>query len=203
MMSTNSTPQASTTRFNTAPATEFWSQFEEQLLDGRFPLQKHVGGFQSGAIFLSELGGGEQQRVAVKLVSAAASDAQWLGSSWRIAHSLQHPNLVRVYATAQASLGGLRVVYAVTDYAEESLDGILEERCLTESEALELLVASAHALGFLHIKGLLPGLLEPSSIVAVGDAVKLACDGKVFVECLASQSPAFGSAFEIRLQDLG
>ncbi|MGA7415146.1 MAG: hypothetical protein WBW33_32040 [Bryobacteraceae bacterium] len=175
-MPTNSTPQTSAARFSAAPATQYWSQFEEQLLDGRFPLNKHVGRFQSGAIFLSELEGGEHQRVTVKLVSAASSDAQWLGSSWRIAHGLQHPNVVRVYATGQTSLGGLRVVYAVTDYVDESLDCVLEERSLTESEARELLEASARALGLLHGKGLLQGSLEPSAIVAVGDAIKLISD---------------------------
>ncbi len=178
MMPTNSTStqQASSTRFNTPPVTEYWSQFEEQLLDGRFPLNKYAGSFQSGALFLSELDGREERRVVVKLVSAAASDAQVLAASWSLAHSLQHPNVARVYATAQASLGGLRVVYAVTDYAEESLDSILKERCLIESEARELLEASAQALGFLQSKGLLQGSLEPSAIVAVGDSIKLVSD---------------------------
>jgi eukaryotic-like serine/threonine-protein kinase len=178
MMPTNSTStqQASNTRLNTPPVTDYWRQFEEQLLDGRFPLNKYAGSFQSGALFLSELDGREQQRVVVKLVSAAASDAQALAASWSIAHSLQHPNIVRVYAAAQGSLGGLRVVYAVSDYAEESLDSILEERCLTESEARELLEASARALGFLHSKGLLQGSLEPSAIVAVGEAIMLVSD---------------------------
>jgi hypothetical protein len=178
MMSTNSTSTqlASNTPFNTAPITEFWSQFEGQLLDGRFPLNKYKGSFRSGALFLSELDGGGQQRVAVKLVSAVASDAQLLASSWMIAHRLQHPNVVRVYATAVASLGGLRVVYAVADYAEESLDCVLEERSLTESEARELLESSVHALDFLHGKGLLQGSLEPAAIVSVGEAIKLVSD---------------------------
>ncbi len=178
MMPTNptSTQQASSTRFNAAPVSDFWSQFEQQLLAGQFPLNKYAGSFHSGAIFLSELDSREGQRVAVKLVSAAASDAQELAASWTIAYSLQHPNVVRVYATGQASLGGLRVLYAVTDYAEESLDSILEERCLSEGEARELLDAFAHALGFLHSKGLLHGSLEPSAIVAVGNAIKLVSD---------------------------
>lgn len=178
MMPTNSTSteQTSSTRFNAAPVSDFWSQFEEQMLAGQFPLNKYAGSFHSGAIFLSELDSHEHQRVAVKLVSAAASDALWLAASWSIAHGLQHPNVVRVYATGQASLGGLRVVYAVTDYAEESLDSIVGERCLSESEARELLEASAQALGFLHSKGLLQGSLEPSAIVAVGDAIKLVSD---------------------------
>ncbi len=178
MMPTNSTStqQASSTRVNTPPATEFWVQFEEQLLDGRFPLNKYAGSFQSGAVFLSELGGQEEPRVVVKLVSAAASDAQALASSWSIAHTLQHHNLVRVYATGQASVGGLRVVYAVTDHADEGLDSIIQLRSLSESEARELLESSAHAVDFLQGRGLLHGSLEPSAIVAVGDAIKLTTD---------------------------
>src|SRR5271165_2997952 len=176
MMPTNSAPQASSSRLSAAPETEFWSQFEEQLLDGRFPLRKFVSGFQTGATFLSQLDGPEQQRVAVKVVSAAARDAQWLSLSWGLAQRLQHPNVVRVYATAQASLGGLRVVYAVTDYADESLECILEERSLTESEGRELLLTCSHALHFLHRKGLIHGSLEPSAIVAVGEAIKLLSD---------------------------
>ena len=178
MMPTNSTSthQASSTRVNTPPATEFWVQFEEQLLDGRFPLNKYAGSFQSGAVFLSELGGQEEPRVVVKLVSAAAGDAQALASSWSIAHTLHHPNLVRVYATGQASVGGLRMVYAVTDHADEGLDSIIQLRSLSESEARELLESSAHAVDFLQGRGLLHGSLEPSAIVAVGDAIKLETD---------------------------
>jgi len=175
-MSVNSTAQASIGGASAEPAKEFWGQFDGQLLDGRFPLQKYLGGFQTGAIFHSRLDGQGQQRVAVKLVSAAASDAQWLSSSWSLAQTLNHPNLVRVYATAQASLGGLRVVYAVTDDADETLESILEERSLTEAEARELLLTSASALSFLHGNGLLQSSLNPWSIVSVGESIKLLSD---------------------------
>lgn len=173
-MARNSSP-ASVSVVNTPAPGEFWIQFEEQTLDGRFSLLKFIDAFQTGAVFLSRLEG-QQQFVAVKMVSMAVTDAQYLGLSWKIAEQLQHPNLVRVYATGQASLGGLRVVYAVTDYWDESLDRILAERSLTPQEARDLMLNGAHALDFLHGKGLLQACLGPSAVVAVGDAIKLSSD---------------------------
>src|SRR5664279_3546817 len=98
-MASKSSP-ASVSEVNIPAPGEFWIQFEEQTLDGRFPLLKFVDAFQTGAVFLSRLEG-QQQYVAVKMVSAAKPDAQYLGLSWKIAEALQHPNVVRVYATGQ------------------------------------------------------------------------------------------------------
>jgi hypothetical protein len=155
---------------------EFWRQFEQELLDGQFRLSKYWGTSENCAIFLSRLSGDEQQRVTVKIMAAAGPQAQHFVSSWNLAKGLQNPNLVHVYESASTTLGGLRVVYAVMDYAEETLEHILEERCLTEAEARELLLCSAQALCYLHSHGIVLAHMVPSALVAVENSTKLSVD---------------------------
>ncbi|MGI8745330.1 MAG: serine/threonine protein kinase [Bryobacteraceae bacterium] len=154
---------------------EFWNQFEGQLLDGQFKLSKYSGAEGASAIFLSELPG-QDQFVVVKIIRSASLQAQRLTHSWKIAKDLQHPNLIRAYATATADLDGLRVLYAVLDSPDASLADVIQERCLSEEEGRELLAGCAEALNYLHQKGLIHTRVRPANIVAIDEATKLSTD---------------------------
>jgi len=154
---------------------EFWQQFEGQLLDGQFKLNKYLGLDGACAIYLSELPG-QDRFVAVKIVRSASLQAQRLFSSWKHAKELQHPNLVSVYATAAADLDGFRIIYAVTDFPDATLKSVIQERCLTEEEGREFLLNCAEALQYLHQKGFIHTYVRPDSIVAVDVTTKLSSD---------------------------
>jgi len=155
---------------------EFWRQFENELLARQFRLDKYAGPYESGAIFRARTSGTPQREVEVKVVAATSRRAKRRASSWKLATELRHPNLLQVYETGSATLGGLRVVYAVMDRADDTLDKLLQERCLTQPEARELLLSSAQALSFLHARGIVHTRLEPREIIALDNLTKLSVD---------------------------
>ena len=63
----------------------------------------------------------------VKVVAATSRRATRRAASWRLAQELQHPNLIQVYGSGSAIMAGLRVVYAVMDYGDVTLERILRE----------------------------------------------------------------------------
>lgn len=154
---------------------EFWSQFEGQLLDGQFKLDKYAGQDGTCAVFLSALSG-QDQFVAVKILRAASIEAEKLHWSWKSAKDLQHPNLIRVYATGAADLDGLRIVYGATEYPDATLASAIRERGLIEEEAREILLNCAGALQYLHQKGFVHRYIRPSGIVAVDSNTKVSSD---------------------------
>lgn len=153
----------------------FWKQFEGQLLEGQFRLQNYLGVGDTGATFLGQLEGREDP-VLVKIVRSGSIGWERLSESWLLAKDLQHPNLVRVYASALGNLDGLRVAYAVTDYPDAKLTSVLQERPLTEEEARELLLNCSEALHYVHQKGFAHTHVQPADVVSVNEVIKLSSD---------------------------
>jgi TonB family protein len=67
--------------------------------------------------------------------------------------------------------------FAVIEYCEESLAGVLRQRPLTAAEAREMLVPALDAMKYLHAQGILHRQIKPTNIMAVGDQLKLSTDG--------------------------
>jgi TonB family protein len=70
----------------------------------------------------------------------------------------------------------LPYLYAVMDYADQTLAQLLLHRALTDDEAREMLLPTLDALTFLHGRNLVQGQLKPANILVVGDQLKLASD---------------------------
>jgi TonB family protein len=66
--------------------------------------------------------------------------------------------------------------FAVMEYCDESLAGVLRQRALTVSEARQLLAPTLDALKYLHAQGIVHGQISPVNILARGDQLKLAVD---------------------------
>jgi TonB family protein len=158
-------------------------------IDGRFPLIAWLGGSDSNAVFLTEIGGPNQpqtsthepwptelQKAAIRLVPASAKAEDRL-AIWNAAASLSHPNLVRIFRTDRAEIDEVPVIYLITELAEENLGQILPERTLTTDETRDMLAPILDALSYLHEKGLVHGHLRPSNILVVENEVKLSSDG--------------------------
>jgi TonB family protein len=92
------------------------------------------------------------------------------------AADLSHPHLIRIFETGIYQFDGVHHLYAVMEYADQTLAQLLQSRALTEDEALEMLPPLLGALAFLHGKGLVQGNLKPTNILAVDDELKLATD---------------------------
>jgi len=147
-----------------------------QVIDGRFNLLQWLGGSESSGVFLTELHGPGSRKAAIKLVPADAANAEARIAGWAMAMALSHPHLMRLLQYGRCQIGGARLLYAVTEYAEEVLSQILPQRALTPAEAREMLDPVLGALSYLHAKGYVHGSLNPSNIMAVDDQLKLSCD---------------------------
>ncbi len=158
--------------------SESWKQWEGRTVDGRFPLQRYLGGSDHSAVFLTvtQPSGGDSEKAAIKLIPADAVDAKQQFSRWKAASELAHPNLIRIFEAGRGELDGTELLYVVMEYAEEDLSQILPERALTADEARGMLPPILRALQFVHDKELVHGHIQPSNILAVGDEVKLSSD---------------------------
>ena len=76
----------------------------------------------------------------------------------------------------RAELAGEIVVFAVFEYADDTLASALAQSPLSEAEAREVLDASVAALGYLQAQGLAHPSLAPDHVLAVGEAIMLSTD---------------------------
>lgn len=158
------------------PMTETWRQWQGQTVEGEFPLREYLGGSAHAAVFLTDSGREEPQTAAIKLI-AESSDAERQVESWRLARTLSHPNLLRIFRFGRCQISDQKLLYVVMERADEALSQIIPQRALSESEATEMLKPALDALAHLHEKGLLHGRVKPSNILAQGDQLKLSTDG--------------------------
>lgn len=153
---------------------DFASQWQGQIVDGRFPLEQYVGGSDRDAVFSTRLENGA--KVAIKLVRAAACDPAAQIAAWKSATKLSHPHLIRVFACGRSWIGGNDLLFVVTEFADENLGQVLPHRALTTTEAEVMLRASTSALEYLHGQGLVHGHIRPANVMAINEQVKLTSD---------------------------
>jgi len=152
-----------------------WQQWDGRIVNGRFPLRQYLGGSEHSAVYLTEI---EGARAAIKLIPADAPNAQAQAASWRLAGQLSHPNLARILEAGLWHADDQQdMQFAIIEYCEESLAGVLRQRPLTPAETREMLVPALDALKYLHAQGILHGQIRPSNILAIADQLKLSTDG--------------------------
>jgi serine/threonine protein kinase len=155
---------------------EGWTAWENQVVNGLYPLRRFLAASRHSVVFLSEYDAKEPFDVAIKLVPADPLRAQAQLAQWEAAATLTHPNLLRVFDVGRCQLGGRGFVFVVMEHAEQTLAQILARRALTPDEVRELLPPALNALAFLHTNDLVHGHLKPSNILAVNDQLKLSSD---------------------------
>jgi TonB family protein len=156
---------------------ETWKQWEGQVVDGKFHLRRYLGGTDDSAVFLTERGEGEEQKAAIKIVSADPACAEKQLALWRAATSLAHPHLMRIFEMGRCRLGDVALLYVVTELADEDLSQILPSRALTSTETSEMLGPVLDSLAYLHGKGMVHGHIKPANIFAVGEQLRISSDG--------------------------
>lgn len=156
--------------------TDTWKQWEGEIVDGRFRLHRFLGGSDHSAVFLTDY---DQlpQKAALKFVEASPATASKLLSRWEESSSLSHPHLLRLLHTGRCQLGTAPLLYVITEAAEENLSQILPARPLAPAETEYMLRSVLEVLAYLHGRGLVHGRVKPSNIMAVGEQLKLSCDG--------------------------
>ncbi len=155
--------------------TQLREHWEGVSLPGDYLLERWTSGDDTAGYFEASCAA-DGRRAAVKLVpeSAVNTDAQL--AMWERTRRLQHPNLRALLDCGRAELAGEGVLYAVFEYADDSLASALAQSPLSEAEAREVLEAAAGALDYLKSQGLVHCELDPEHVVAVGDQIKLSTD---------------------------
>jgi TonB family protein len=155
---------------------DFATQWQGQVVDGRFPLEQYLGGSEHQAVFLTRIPGGAT-KAAIKLVRATACNPDAQLAAWRRAAKLSHPHLIRIFDGGRCWLASTDLVFVVTEYAEENLGQVVPQRVLTAEEADSTLRPILDAVTYLHGQGLIHGHVRSSNVMAVHEQLKLSSDG--------------------------
>lgn len=156
--------------------SELWTRWQGHVINALLPLGRCIGCSDHSGVFLTEFPAHGSSSVAIKLVPASRALAESLLPRWKRAGGLAHPHLLRMWEWGGCQLDGLPHLYAVMEYADQTLAQVLLGRALTETEARAMLPPILDALAFLHGRGLVQGELKPANILVVGDQLKLASD---------------------------
>jgi TonB family protein len=157
---------------NTAVARE---SLVGQVVDGKYELLQWLGSSEHSTVFRTELPW-QKQKAAIKLLPVTTQNVEQQISRWRIAATLSHPHLLRIFDAGVCQIMGTQLLYVVMDYAEEDLSQVLPVRPLSAREASEMLRPVLDVLSYLHEKGFVHGRIKPSNVMAVENQIKLSCD---------------------------
>lgn len=155
---------------------EVWTRWLGHVINGVFPLEGYLGSSDDSGVFLTKSAVRGPSEVAIKLVPTNRALAELQLLRWKRAGGLAHPHLLRLLQWGGCQLDGLPYLYAVMEYADQTLAQLLLRRALTDDEAREMLLPMLDALAFLHSQKLVQGQLKPANILVVGDQLKLASD---------------------------
>jgi serine/threonine protein kinase len=155
--------------------SEVWTRWQGHLVNGVFPLGRCLGCSDHSGVFLTR-SPARASELAIKLVPTNRNLAETQLPRWKRAGALAHPHLLRLLEWGGCQLDGLPYLYAVMEYADQTLAQLLLKRALTDEEAREMLLPILDALAFLHGRSMLQGQLKPANILVVGDQLKLASD---------------------------
>jgi outer membrane biosynthesis protein TonB len=155
--------------------SEFWKQWENQVVNGVYPLRRFLGASTHSAVFLTEYGAANMA-AAIKFIRADTPLADLQLARWRAAAALSHPHLIRLLDWGQCRLGSHELLFVVMEYAEQRLAQILVHRALTFDEVREMMSPTLAALAFIHGSDWVHGQIKPSNVCVVDDALKLASD---------------------------
>jgi hypothetical protein len=150
-------------------------RWEGVSLPGDYLLQRWLSGDEAAAFFETSVAP-DGRRAVVKLVPELSGDGDAQLALWQRTRSLRHPNLLQLLDCGRAELADEVVVYAVFEYADDTLASALAHAPLSEAEAREVLAAAVAALSYLQAQSLALSALDPDQVLAVGDTIKLSTE---------------------------
>ncbi len=116
------------------------------------------------------------QKVAIKVIPAAAVDAERQLACWKWVSELVHANLLKILDYGKCDLDGAGYLFVVTEFAEEDLGDILPQRALNAEETRGMIAPVIEALTTLHQQGWIHTRVHPGNILAMGDQIKVSSD---------------------------
>jgi eukaryotic-like serine/threonine-protein kinase len=150
-----------------------WSDFESDVVEGRYRLGKLVRSEGRTAWFETQL---LNEKVAMISVTESLNDEETWLDPLKVAEKIRHPNVVAILETGTATLQDTPLVYAVMEFTEENLEDVLRTRTLSAEETRQVAEGLIDALGAIHKERLVCGRMEAANVLAAGDIIKLRSD---------------------------
>jgi eukaryotic-like serine/threonine-protein kinase len=150
--------------------TRIWNDLAGVSFAGHYTLEQCLSASDGDAWYATKVDSGAPAAMRV-----IPEDGERL-ALWREAMAVDHPHLVRILDAGRTQAEGVPLVYAVCEFPDDFLAGVLQERPLSTTEAREVLRAVLGGLKYLHRRGLVHGAVDPSHIMAFGDRIKLQSD---------------------------
>ncbi len=155
------------------PTMHLWNDYEGATLAGQWTLGRLLRTEGRSALFSTTKPDGAP---AVLRLTEALNDQTALQARYRAMKAAGDEFLVKVEGFGDAEWDGAPLSYAVLEPTQESLADILANRRLDAGELQEVATVVAGGLLALHRQGLVHGLVEPESVLAAGDKIKLRSD---------------------------
>jgi eukaryotic-like serine/threonine-protein kinase len=170
-----------------------WTDLEGRELLGRWLLGPLVRPEGRTAWFAATAEG----RPLMLSITETLNDDEELVARLKAAAEVRHPNVVTVEEACAAYVDETPVVIAAIEATDENLGDVLRERTLKAAEAQQVLNALVQGLAAIHARGLVHGRMEPASVLAMGDTIKLRSD------CLQIGGADFGARSGEDVRGLG
>ena len=183
-----------------------WTDLEGRELLGRWRLGALVRPEGRTAWFTATAEG----RALMLSITETLNDDEELLARLHAAAQIQHPSVVAIEEARAAHVDDTPVVLAAMEPTDENLGDVLRERRLQAAEAQQVLRALVQGLAAIHARGLVHGRMEPASVLAMGDSIKLRSDclqiggadfavrsaedlrglGRIVTQCVTGRIPA-------------
>src|SRR6185312_12252208 len=85
-------------------------------------------------------------------------------------------HLLQIFEVGECRIGDEAMLFAVMEYADETLAQILPVRPLSSEEAGEMARPVLEALAYIHGNGYAHGRVKPANVLVVGEQLKLSLD---------------------------
>jgi len=172
-----------------------WSDFESNVVEGRYPLGKLVRSEGRCGWFETQF----DEKPAIISLIESLNDETMILDRLRAVENVRDENVVTVFESGTTKVRTTPLVYAVMEYTEENLEDVLRTRTLSAEETKQVAEGLLHALRAIHKERLVCGRLEASSVLASGDTLKLRSD---YLQ-LVPQDTAFDPYAAKDVRDLG
>ncbi|HLJ77047.1 MAG TPA: hypothetical protein VKT75_06525 [Acidobacteriaceae bacterium] len=171
-----------------------WTDLEDTVVGGRWRIVRLVR--PEGRMAWFEATSLDGKPVMVSITETLNDDDELL-ARLRAAAEICHPNVVRITNAVADCIDDSPVVIAAMERTEENLEDVLRERPLSAAEAQMVLEGLVQGIAAIHSRGLVHSRMEASSVLAVGETIKLRSD------CLQLPETGFSAAASANVQGIG